>query len=87
MCKVNDKVGWAPPSYLKTVEKGESGESDSDDDYLGLPGGEPVTLHWLVGSNILHWASISHTSTLWSLWPYVHFLSVCVCVCVLCVYQ
>ena len=41
MCRVNEKVGWAPPSYLKKVEKGESGESDSDDDYLGLPGGEP----------------------------------------------
>ena len=34
------KVGWAPPSYLKKVEKGDSteGESDSDEDYLGLPG-------------------------------------------------
>ena len=41
MCKVKDKVGWAPPSYLKKVDKGESGESDSDDDYLGLPGGKP----------------------------------------------
>jgi hypothetical protein len=44
MCKVNDKVGWAPPSYLKKVDKGESGESDSDDEYLGLPGGEFRTL-------------------------------------------
>ena len=42
MCQVNDQVGWAPPSYLKKVDKGESteGESDSDDDYLGLPGCE-----------------------------------------------
>ena len=41
MCKVKDQVGWAPPSYLKKVDRGgESGESDSDDDYLGLPGGE-----------------------------------------------
>lgn len=40
LCKVDNKVGWAPPSYLKKVEKGDSteGESDSDDDYLGLPG-------------------------------------------------
>lgn len=37
---MNGKVGWAPPSYLKKVEKGDSteGESDSDDEYLGLPG-------------------------------------------------
>lgn len=40
MCKVKDQVGWAPPSYLKKVDRGESGESDSDDEYLGLPGGE-----------------------------------------------
>ena len=42
MCQVDDKTGWAPPSYLKKVDKGESteGESDSDDDYLGLPGCE-----------------------------------------------
>ena len=40
MCQVNDKIGWGPPSYLKRVDKGESteGESDSDDEYLGLPG-------------------------------------------------
>ena len=42
MCKVNDKVGWAPPSYLKKVDRRECGESDSDDDYLGLLGCESL---------------------------------------------
>ena len=37
MCSVDgDKVGWAPPSYLKKCEKSE-GESDSDEEYIGLP--------------------------------------------------
>lgn len=44
MCKVNNIVGWAPPSYLKKIDKGDSteGESDSEDDYLGLPGGQSI---------------------------------------------
>ena len=55
MCKVNDRVGWAPPSYLKKVDKGDSteGESDSDDDYLGLPGGESA-LHQSRGELHVH---------------------------------
>lgn len=38
MCSVDgDKVGWAPPSYLKKCEKNVDGESDSDEEYIGLP--------------------------------------------------
>ena len=38
-----------------------------------------------MGTYLLHWVSTSHTSTLWSLWPYVHFLSLCVCVVCVCI--
>ena len=38
MCSVDGgKVGWAPPSYLKKCDKPSDADSDSDDEYLGLP--------------------------------------------------
>ncbi len=38
MCQRSDRIGWAPPSYLKKSCSKDS-DSDSDDDYIpvGLP--------------------------------------------------
>lgn len=36
MCKVDEKVGWAPPSYLKKCITKDA-DSDSEEEYLGLP--------------------------------------------------
>ena len=50
MGQVSGKVGWVPPSYLKKVDKGDSteGESDSDDEYLGLPGCECTVYMYVI---------------------------------------
>ena len=31
------KVGWAPPSYLKKCHDEDSDDSDSEEEFLGLP--------------------------------------------------